>query len=104
MPLLPPHDDCISCGAPVVRSFATFEPLPVVEFELADGITDEEATRLLASEPELQRTRYTAAPPSFQALSTCNFHRGHAVLDAAVDEMLAAEYAWRISEYRCCFK
>jgi hypothetical protein len=66
MPLLTPHDACTSCGAPIVRSFATFEPLPVVEFELADGITDEEASALLASEPQL-RSRCALLVPTFQA-------------------------------------
>ena len=44
-------DACSSCGAAVQRSFATFDPLPLVEFELAEGISDEEAIDLLASEP-----------------------------------------------------
>ena len=33
---------CTSCGMPFVRSFLTFEHLPVVEFHLAPGITDAE--------------------------------------------------------------
>lgn len=60
MPLLPNQDACSSCGAVIVRSFATFEPLPVVEFELADGITDEEAATLLASEPTSQPAWYAS--------------------------------------------
>ena len=35
-------DACTSCGMPFVRSFLTFEHLPVVEFHLAPGITDAE--------------------------------------------------------------
>ena len=35
-------DVCTSCGMPFVRSFLTFEHLPVVEFHLAPGITDAE--------------------------------------------------------------
>lgn len=36
-------DFCTSCGAPFLRSFITFEVLPLVEFELEPGISDAEA-------------------------------------------------------------
>ena len=44
-------DACPACGAAVQRSFATFDPLPLVEFELAAGISDGDAADLIASEP-----------------------------------------------------
>lgn len=34
-----------------MRSFVTFDHLPLVRFELAEGITDAEAARLLAERP-----------------------------------------------------
>lgn len=52
IPLLAAHDACATCGATTIRSFVTFEPLPVIEFELADGISDDDAARLLAAEPQ----------------------------------------------------
>lgn len=58
LPLLGTSGDaCASCGAAVVRCFATFEPLPLVEFELAEGITDEQAEALIAAEPRTARLR-----------------------------------------------
>lgn len=36
-------DFCTNCGAPFLRSFITFEVLPLVEFELEPGISDPEA-------------------------------------------------------------
>eukprot|EP00892_Ulva_mutabilis_P005266 jgi/Ulvmu1/3110/UM015_0150.1 len=51
IPLLSANDACPTCGSAIIRSFVTFEPLPVIEFELADGISDEEAARWLAAEP-----------------------------------------------------
>jgi intraflagellar transport protein 122 len=45
--VLPQGDYCISCGAPFLRSFVTFEHLPLVEFELEQDIGDEEASRIV---------------------------------------------------------
>lgn len=39
------------CGAAFIRSFATFEHLPLIEFELEQGLGDEEAGRLIAEDP-----------------------------------------------------
>lgn len=51
-PLLSTQGDaCAACGAHVQRSFATFDPLPLVEFELAPGISDQQAEDLLSAEP-----------------------------------------------------
>mmetsp|Transcript_18911 Transcript_18911/g.49275 ORF Transcript_18911/g.49275 Transcript_18911/m.49275 type:complete len:1222 (+) Transcript_18911:159-3824(+) len=50
-PLLNTQGDyCINCGAPFIRSFVTFEHLPLVEFELDAGISDEEAKQLLGED------------------------------------------------------
>jgi intraflagellar transport protein 122 len=52
-PLLSNQGDiCISCQHSFVRSFCSFENLPVVEFCLEDDITDEEAERLIRMEAE----------------------------------------------------
>lgn len=40
-------DQCVQCHSEFVRSFLTFELLPVVEFHLEPGISDEEALQLL---------------------------------------------------------
>ncbi|KAH9582225.1 WD40 repeat [Trypanosoma melophagium] len=42
-----PGDRCPSCGHPFVRSFASFENLPLVEFVLANDVTDAEAERII---------------------------------------------------------
>ncbi|KAK0399989.1 hypothetical protein QR680_003303 [Steinernema hermaphroditum] len=44
---------CINCNANFVYSFATFEILPLVEFTIADDISDEEAYDLINAEPPL---------------------------------------------------
>ncbi|XP_046605986.1 intraflagellar transport protein 122 homolog isoform X1 [Neodiprion virginianus] len=38
---------CVQCGLKFQHSFVMFEILPIVEFELEEGITDEEAKRLI---------------------------------------------------------
>lgn len=43
-------DFCTSCGAPFLRSFLTFEVLPLVEFQLEPGISDAEAAALLGED------------------------------------------------------
>lgn len=52
---LPPFnaqgDVCPACGAQIQRCFATFVPLPLVEFELEAGISEEQAQQLLADAP-----------------------------------------------------
>ena len=54
-PLLNPKgNDCGNCGQPYVFSFATFIPLPLVEFVLPDDIQDEEALRLIDYVPNSQ--------------------------------------------------
>lgn len=45
-------DVCISCGGRFVRSFVTFEHLPMVEFEVAEDITPKEARKLIRQVPE----------------------------------------------------
>jgi intraflagellar transport protein 122 len=48
-------DVCISCGGRFVRSFVTFEHLPTVEFEVADGISASEARKLINEDPPASR-------------------------------------------------
>ncbi|XP_066911742.1 intraflagellar transport protein 122 homolog isoform X2 [Clytia hemisphaerica] len=40
-------NQCINCSQPFIHSFIGFEVLPLVEFILEDGISDEEAVRLI---------------------------------------------------------
>eukprot|EP00761_Pharyngomonas_kirbyi_P010486 gb/GECH01010506.1/.p1 GENE.gb/GECH01010506.1/~~gb/GECH01010506.1/.p1 ORF type:complete len:1200 (+),score=262.07 gb/GECH01010506.1/:1-3600(+) len=44
-------DCCNSCLCPFVRSFYSFEQLPLVEFVLPEGMTDTEAKKLIHMEP-----------------------------------------------------
>eukprot|EP01135_Chromosphaera_perkinsii_P010267 Nk52_evm9s2085 gene=Nk52_evmTU9s2085 len=50
-------DCCVSCKHPFTRCFYSFENLPLVQFVLADGITDEEAERFILSEPRSRKSR-----------------------------------------------
>merc|ERR1711871_944964 len=43
--------NCVACGHTFVRSYCSFDVLPLVEFVLDDGITDSEATKLIAAAP-----------------------------------------------------
>lgn len=55
-PLLNTQGDfCINCGAPFIRSFVTFEHLPLVEFELEADMTDEQALRLLGEDAGVEK-------------------------------------------------
>ncbi|XP_072181762.1 intraflagellar transport protein 122 homolog [Diadema setosum] len=44
-------NQCINCSQPFIHSFASFEVLPLVEFHLEEGISDEEAVQLIEMEP-----------------------------------------------------
>ncbi|KAL0479772.1 intraflagellar transport protein [Acrasis kona] len=44
-------DRCTQCDHPFVRSFFSFDTLPLVEFELEDGLSDEEAIKLINIDP-----------------------------------------------------
>jgi intraflagellar transport protein 122 len=44
-------DACVNCNHPFVRSFCSFDTLPLVEFVPAEGINDEEAVKLIHMEP-----------------------------------------------------
>jgi hypothetical protein len=54
--LNPQGDFCFNCGNAFHRSFLTFEHLPLVEFELEDGVSDAEAIALLDEEPSGEAT------------------------------------------------
>ena len=43
-------NQCINCSQPFVHSWVSFEILPLVEFQLEEGITDVEAQRLIESD------------------------------------------------------
>ncbi|XP_051161996.1 intraflagellar transport protein 122 homolog [Leptopilina boulardi] len=42
-----PENSCVQCGLKFQHSFVMFEILPLVEFELEEGISDEEAEKLI---------------------------------------------------------
>lgn len=53
-PLLNPQGDfCTTCGSAILRSYLTFEPLPLVEFELDPEVIDEEASRAIGEGDDL---------------------------------------------------
>lgn len=46
-------DRCVNCHHPFIHSFISFDILPLVEFVVEDTINDEEAEKLIHSEPPL---------------------------------------------------
>jgi len=45
-------DNCVNCGHRFVRSFWSFETLPIVEFFVEDGISDMDAIKFIDMDPE----------------------------------------------------
>ena len=45
--VLPQGNHCNNCGQPFIYSFVSFEILPLVEFQLEEGISDREACALI---------------------------------------------------------
>lgn len=43
--------NCVACGHEFVRSFCSFDVLPLVEFVLENSVSDEEAAKLIAAQP-----------------------------------------------------
>ncbi|XP_064632482.1 intraflagellar transport protein 122 homolog isoform X2 [Lineus longissimus] len=76
-------NQCINCKQPFVHSFVSFEVLPLVEFVLQEGVTDEEAVQLIDYEA-----------PSNTKEKTDNWkenRRGGNVQSLAMDEEMADE-------------
>jgi len=48
-------DSCMNCGHPFIRTFLGFDILPLVEFQLEEGIPVEEALKLINSEPNSRK-------------------------------------------------
>ncbi|KAI9141423.1 intraflagellar transport protein [Paraphysoderma sedebokerense] len=48
-------DKCINCLEPFIRSFFSFESLPLVEFVPADGVSDDEAIKLIQTDPNSRK-------------------------------------------------
>ena len=46
-------DCCINCKHPFIRSFCSFEILPLVKFKLEKDITEEEGKKLISIDPEI---------------------------------------------------
>lgn len=49
------HEKCTNCGNKFVRSMLTFDLLPLIEFQLAQGISDEEALKYIREDPQSER-------------------------------------------------
>ena len=67
-------DVCIGCGGGFVRSFVTFEPLPTVEFEVADGISASEARKLINEDPPTGRGAKSASSHRSRMENGDGFH------------------------------
>lgn len=52
---------CSNCGQPFVHSYVSFEVLPLVEFELEEGISDDEAVRLIEAPVESGEKQWTSS-------------------------------------------
>lgn len=48
---------CINCRQPFVYSFSSFDVLPLVEFVLEDGLSDEEAVKLIEADVPTKRKK-----------------------------------------------
>ncbi|KAL1466538.1 hypothetical protein MTO96_042660, partial [Rhipicephalus appendiculatus] len=90
-PLINPRGRCcVNCGQPFVHSFIAFEVLPLVEFTLAEGISDAEAFEILEGKARVTKEPKKNRPesPSQQIISgfeTLQIHHG----DAADDDPFA---------------
>ena len=51
-------NQCINCSQPFVHSWVSFEILPLVEFQLEEGISDVEAMRLIESDSGTTDTKH----------------------------------------------
>lgn len=51
----------MNCGHPFIRTFGTFDPLPLVQFLPEEGLSDEEAIKLIALDP-IDAVAVTAVP------------------------------------------
>ncbi|CAB3406016.1 unnamed protein product [Caenorhabditis bovis] len=49
---------CIHCQTPFIISFATFDVLPLVEFQIESDISHDEAMQLINAEPPLSESEY----------------------------------------------
>lgn len=57
----PKGNQCINCQQEFVYSFATFDVLPIVKFDIEEGITDQEAIQLIEKAvPDQSRKRRTS--------------------------------------------
>ncbi|KAI6231946.1 hypothetical protein M3Y95_00435200 [Aphelenchoides besseyi] len=59
-PILGGHT-CVHCNADFIYSFLSFDVLPIIEFALVDGLTDEEAEGLIKAEPPMSSEPLTAS-------------------------------------------
>ena len=63
-------DVCINCGHPFVRSFITFDVLPLVEFVPDPSISDDEAIEMIREDP------FSAEAKSMAKQKKNEFHSG----------------------------
>ncbi|ETV94469.1 hypothetical protein H310_11793 [Aphanomyces invadans] len=74
-PLLNPNgtgDVCVHTGHPFVRSFASFDTLPLVEFQPTPDLTDEEAIALLEVLPSVGDNNDSSAGDPWKTTDTGN--------------------------------
>jgi intraflagellar transport protein 122 len=69
-------DLCSHCGHPFIRSFCSFETLPLVQFHLDAALSHDEAMRLIETDPDSKQSgrkkkadEAAAADPNVQTLT-----------------------------------
>ena len=67
------EDACHSCGVKFIRSFATFEYLPVVEFHLPRGMSEREAIQLIKEASDIPGGEQQQHQPEY---SSSKLHEG----------------------------
>lgn len=68
-----PGDRCAHCCHPFVRSFVNFEALPLVEFTLANELSDEEAVKIITSSLGMKKSEEDEEEYEMQKGGDTNF-------------------------------
>ena len=85
-------DICMSCRHPFVRSFVSFTPLPLIEFEPEEGITHKRALQLLKQETPFQAPSAPQTSVKFDQVEEENDVFMNKVAEWADMQMTGEEY------------
>ncbi|CAD7698107.1 unnamed protein product [Ostreobium quekettii] len=93
-PLLSSHGDrCVTCGNAFIRSFLTFDLLPLVEFMLEDGISPDEAMEIIGEEATNPSARPSGARERIDEDAQVLTLDDPADADDALDDPLSSQTA-----------